>query len=834
MLSARGYVKSGSSVPWLWLAVLAAVGLVLGLVAAPAAASATRDGAGTTASGSVDPVAYINAPGTGVVEQMSAGGGHTCAVTTEGAAFCWGSNDDGQLGNGTTTSANIPVQVTGVGGVGNLQQVSQISAGTDDTTCAVAGGDSSVYCWGKNDDGQLGNGRSGDAAGSTVPVKTDLLVGMSQVSVGESHACAVATASKQAFCWGKNQFGQLGNDDDSGAQKDSPEQVTLDGGPFLRVTDISAGENHTCAVDDGRAFCWGLNSSGQLGTGSSSGNPVPPQSPRPAPVFLEPGLTVTGISAGGSHSCAVVSEASGNQEALCWGKNDDGQLGVGTTRDYNVPFNYVDPDDRVEGFQGQVTDISAGSDHTCAVSAGSTFCWGLNKKGQLGNGNKKGPDECTRRSGDTAPCSKSPVLVVEGDQGFVNRGVSQVTAGGTDGAPSGHTCAVSEGEAFCWGSNKQKQLGIGGGVVSSDVPVRVAGRIAVDPKSVEFGTVDTGDLVAEPVTVEHSFPLTDADVVVNITEKESAGDRDAREGFAFTPVPGCTNNRDKSELTLNRGSECSGELKFAPKAPGTYGGIVKLQPQLYPNAGTEFAASGYSEPGPDPDEPGPDPDGPVVKADAVDFGKVDVYTAKVETVKIKNTGDEPLKITGGKITSDPDDEFAADLDDCTDGKVAAGKSCTAKVQFFPRQGGVSAALLELKSNAVGSATIALTGEGLLPVQQADEDGDPVPPGKVRKLTAPDKKTTAKKAQVKWKKPKGEVTVTEYQTRIKKNGNWKKWSGKDPQPNLNNWISRTYKKLSPNTKYKVQVRAWSDDVKGPKDGLTFRTDRKGIPTKPGNG
>ena len=109
-----------------------------------------------------------------------------------------------------------------------------------------------------------------------------------------------------------------------------------------------------------------------------------------------------------------------------------------------------------------------------------------------------------------------------------------------------------------------------------------------------------------------------------------------------------------------------------------------------------------------------------------------------------------------------------------------------------------------------------------------------PPGKVRKLTAPDKKISAKKAQVKWKKPKGDVTITRYQTRIKKNGNWKKWSGKDPQPNLDGWISRGYKKLSPNTTYKVQVRAWSDEVHGPKRSVKFTTNRKGIPTIPGNG
>ncbi|MCH9799948.1 MAG: fibronectin type III domain-containing protein [Actinomycetia bacterium] len=102
------------------------------------------------------------------------------------------------------------------------------------------------------------------------------------------------------------------------------------------------------------------------------------------------------------------------------------------------------------------------------------------------------------------------------------------------------------------------------------------------------------------------------------------------------------------------------------------------------------------------------------------------------------------------------------------------------------------------------------------------------------LKAPAKKLTAKKAQVKWKRPKGEVTITEYQTRIKRKGSWKKWSGRNPQPNLNGWVSRTYKNLSPNTKYKVQVRAWSEDVHGPKRSVRFTTDRKGIPTKPGNG
>ena len=138
-------------------------------------------------------------------------------------------------------------------------------------------------------------------------------------------------------------------------------------------------------------------------------------------------------------------------------------------------------------------------------------------------------------------------------------------------------------------------------------------------------------------------------------------------------------------------------------------------------------------------------------------------------------------------------------------------------------------MLDLKSNAIGGDTIALSGEGVIPVQETDALG------KVRKLRVPDKTVTAKKATAKWKRPKGQVTVTGYETRIKKkNGNWKKWSGKDPEPNLNGWISRTFKKLSPNTTYKVQVRAVSYEVRGKKSAVSFTTDRKGIPTKPGNG
>jgi alpha-tubulin suppressor-like RCC1 family protein len=900
--SGRGLHRTG-------VLLVAVVGLLFGLLVAvsPAgagtsgttagAADGAPDGLAATAGGTAatggnttgpaqqseaDAVAYINAQNTGTVKQVSGGKYHSCAVTTDGYVFCWGYNDDGRLGNGSTTKSPVPVQVCAVGVTDTsgecksaddrpqvLSGVVQVSAGGSHS-CAVTT-DGYVFCWGYNGDGRLGNGLSGSQNNSPVPVRVvDVSQGfengkVSQVSAGGSHSCAVTTDG-YVFCWGYNGDGRLGN----GSTTKSPVPVKVANGrqgfENGKVVQVSAGGSHSCAVAAGGVvFCWGYNAYGQLGNGSTTKSPVPVKA------GAQGGETLSGVvqvSAGGSHSCAV---AAGGV-VFCWGRNDYGQLGNDGNTKSPVPVK--------AGAQGGetlsgVVQVSAGGSHSCAVTAGNTvYCWGYNAYGQLGNDGNTG--------------SSVPVKVVDRN-GFVNGQVRQVSAGGFN-----HSCAVTDaddGAAFCWGGNTYGQLG-NGSTTKSPVPVPVAGQMRVVPSSVPFGTVEVGDSAAESVTLKHSFPFVEGGVVVNISEKEGS-----REGFVFTPAPapgsGCTNDRAASTLTLTGGQPCSGAVTFAPEAPGSYGGIVALTPELYPNAGAEFAASGYGE-------PGADPDGPVVKADAVDFGKVDVYTAKVETVKVKNTGDEPLEITGGKITSDPDDEFAADLADCTDGKVAVGKSCTAKVQFFPRQAGESAALLELKSNAVGSATIALSGEGVAPanvgvgeptvvefekaseaaleavpggtvidvveladggfaVTVIDADGNevvvildedfnvvqilsPDDPfvqslksiGPVKKLRAPAKKVSAKKAQVKWKKPKGEVTITRYQSRIKKSGSWKKWSGKGPQPDVNGWISRGYKKLKPNTTYKVQVRAWSYEAYGPKRSVKFRTDRKGVPTKPGNG
>jgi alpha-tubulin suppressor-like RCC1 family protein len=853
--SGRGLYRTG-------VLLAAVVGLLLGLLVAvsPAAAvgrGAAGDGKTPTAiqSGDADAaaVAYINAQNTGTVTQVSAGGYHSCAVTTGKTVYCWGDNRFGQLGNGSTTQSLVPVRVCAAGVTdtagkcGNqfLSGVVQVSTG-DFHSCAVTdtGTGGTVYCWGDNRFGQLGNGEEGTFDDkSLVPVRvcaagvTDtagkcgnqFLSGVVQVSAGGYHTCAVTDTGTggTVYCWGWNGSGQLGNGEEGTFDDKSfrPESVVAgeqsDGDVLSGVVQVSAGGYHTCAVRDtgtgGTVFCWGRNDEGQLGNGSTTQSLVPVRVCAAGVIdtagkcgnqFLS---GVVQVSTGDFHSCAVTDTGTGGT-VYCWGSNYYGQLGNdqgGTSNDKSlVPVRVcaagvTDTAGKCGNqFLSGVVQVSAGGYHTCAVrdtgTGGTVFCWGRNDEGQLGIGSSDGPDECERS------CSKVPVRVVNNEaQGFQNGQVSGLSAGRY------HSCAVTEaGVAYCWGLNGSGRLGDGSTDRNSFVPVAVAGQMRVVPNPVEFAAVDPGSSKSKDVAVKHSFPLTDAAVVVDV------GITSKPVGFSFDPRSGCAKSAD--ELTLLNGQACEGAVKFAPEAPGTYGGIVTLTPQKYPNAGTEFATSGYS--------PG---EGPVVKADAVDFGKVNVYTAKVETVKVKNAGDEPLKITGGKITSDPDDEFAADLDDCTDGQVAAGKSCTAKVQFFPRQAGASAALLELKSNAVGSATIALTGMG-----EAAVIGKP---GKVRKLRVPDKTVTAKKATAKWKRPKGDVPVTGYETRIKKkNGNWKKWSSKDPEPNLNGWISRTFKKLSPNTTYKVQVRAVSYEVRGKKSAVGFTTDRKGIPTRPGNG
>ena len=230
--------------------------------------------------------------------------------------------------------------------------------------------------------------------------------------------------------------------------------------------------------------------------------------------------------------------------------------------------------------------------------------------------------------------------------------------------------------------------------------------------------------------------------------------------------------------------------------------------------------------------------GPVLSADKnpVSFGTVELGDVKTKKLTITNVGDEPLDIDRIKVTKSGDQFDAVDTGPCLKGKIDPDESCRMTVRFFPREDGPAAGVLQIKSNSArGTDQIGLDGNGEL-VIVPDADGDLDPPGKVRKLKAASKSLSCRAATVSWKEPKdsGSAPVTSYDVRIKKNGEWKKWKSTDWVPNANNKITKRYKKLTPKTTYKVQVRAVSAVGAGEKKTVKFKTPRCGVPTKPGNG
>jgi alpha-tubulin suppressor-like RCC1 family protein len=250
------------------------------------------------------------------VKSISAGGSHTCAVLDNGSAMCWGYNHKGQLGDGTTDNNSYPVAVRG------LESVQYISAGISHTCAVLDNG--SATCWGYNYSGQLGNGSSGTTVNNSYPVAVNGLESVKSISAGLNHTCALLD-NGSATCWGNNSNGKLGNGFSSGTYS-TPNAVSGLGA----IKTLSAGRTHTCAVlDNGSATCWGNNSNGQLGDGTTT------QSTSPVAVS---GLgSVNSISAGGyingSHTCAVLD----NGSAKCWGYNNDGQLGNGNKDNATTP-----------------------------------------------------------------------------------------------------------------------------------------------------------------------------------------------------------------------------------------------------------------------------------------------------------------------------------------------------------------------------------------------------------------------------------------------------------------------------------------------------------------
>jgi alpha-tubulin suppressor-like RCC1 family protein len=291
---------------------------------------------------------------------VAVGSTHACGIS-RGTVYCWGTSAAGGLGLGTTTTTNVPKPV---GGLMAGQQAVQVTAGTNFTCARVSTG--AAYCWGEGSYGQLGRNSATD---SNVPVLVSLS-DVASISAGDVHACAVSGG--KAFCWGRNNSRQLG--DNTITQRNVPTQVYPTGLLAGRnVSEVSAGRIHSCAVADGLAFCWGTNTYGQLGTNNNTTYAVPTAVVTTGAAI---GKVVSSISAGGNHTCAIMSGA-----AYCWGYNTSGQLGNNSTTASVVPVAV-----QTTVMSATVTAVSAGYNHSCAVADNNAYCWGDGTYTEIGDG----------------------------------------------------------------------------------------------------------------------------------------------------------------------------------------------------------------------------------------------------------------------------------------------------------------------------------------------------------------------------------------------------------------------------------------------------------------
>ena len=362
---------------------------------------------------------------------VTAGGAHSCALTSAGAAFCWGRGESGQLGvpvppstcmteSGLFPCSMVPVPVNG--GI----SFTQLAGGSSHTCGLTSAG--VAWCWGSNAEGQLGDNTTTNRD-APVPVATGLT--FVSIDAGASHTCALES-NGAAWCWGRNNRGQLGN----GGTTNSPVPVAVSGG--LSFQQITAGgfiNGYTCGLTSGNAHCWGDNERGQLGIGAAD------LVAHSLPLAVSGGLTFTALTAGlGRHTCGLTPSGA----AWCWGENTYGALGIRGRRDSSIPA-------AVAGNLSFIQVVAGGFiGHTCArLGTGTAYCWGENERGQVGDG--------------TTTDRWIPVTV---DGGLV---FGSVDAG------LRHSCGYANGTVYCWGANGAGQLGNNSNA-QSNVPLKVFGQ----------------------------------------------------------------------------------------------------------------------------------------------------------------------------------------------------------------------------------------------------------------------------------------------------------------------------------------------------------------------
>ena len=373
------------------------------------ACSGTAPNCTVTMDGNKTAVAYFRAT------QVATGAFHTCAMKLDGSVKCWGRNNEGQLGRGTTQnlSNDFPTAVTFAG------SVVAIAAGAYHSCALLAGG--TIQCWGRNNELQVGDATGASPISAPTNIRSFATVPALGIAAGGYHSCAVMSDGT-VMCWGDNRNQQV----TTGAFASTHTAQTVAG--VVSATTVSAGAYHNCAlVSGGSAVCWGYNNDGETGTTTNPSNTVAISAMQ---IDAATGAGINGTSNfGGWHTCALLTSG----VVSCWGYNGFGELGNGTTTNPTPLGTPI-----TASVTGAASAVASGGFHTCAIVAGAVSCWGSNDSAQLGTGTFGGSITI-------------PAVIA----GALPPAVS-IDAGGY------HTCAVVSGgsdDVRCWGRNNEGQVG---------------------------------------------------------------------------------------------------------------------------------------------------------------------------------------------------------------------------------------------------------------------------------------------------------------------------------------------------------------------------------------
>jgi len=435
------------------------------------------------------------------ISQIGSGSSFGCGVYS-GDAYCWGFAQ--RLGNGTTVQSNVPSPVVKTGVLAG-KTIKQLAVGSSHA-CAVAS-DDQAYCWGIGTNGQLGNANSAVQTAPVAVSRAGVLAGktVKSIAAGDSHTCVVASDDR-AYCWGINSSGQLGTG--TTTQTNVPVAVANGGLAGKTIKSISASSASTCAIaSDDQVYCWGTNSSGQLGTGNTNLSYTPIAVVKTGAFS---GKTVKSISSGTSHVCAIASD----DLAYCWGDGNVGQQGVGSNTANNVPTAVLN-----SGALSLKTikQVALGGNSSCVVASDNkAYCWGANTSGQLGIG--------------SATNSNVPIAVNTAGV-LADKSIQSLAVG------INQTCAMTTSfKSYCWGNNGNGQFG-NNTTTSSNIPVAMSPVVSADPSVTIGGNVATNLQRLSNNSLTATIPAHAAGVTDTSVSRYDASTVTAANSYTYSSGP---------------------------------------------------------------------------------------------------------------------------------------------------------------------------------------------------------------------------------------------------------------------------------------------------------